>query len=546
MTDAEYDIVIVGSGGGGLSGALAAAEAGARVVVVDSSERVGGTFAYSAGLVWVPDNHLMAEAGFQDSAAEALAHIRELSGGRHDDAVLQSFVQHAPEVVRWLAEDIEVPFELVGSYPDYYSDRTGGKEGGRHLSSRTFAPRDLLPPEWQSRLATSPHFAGLPASWLEIQEWGGLASMATWDWHEMARRLTADHRSMGSAIMGYLLAACLKRTVEIRLGCRAERLVTVDGRVTGVEVTDADGRVSTLRAAKGVLLATGGFDANDDMKRQLDPYADTHGIGSPTVDGSGLVMALEIGARFHAMDGQLTTPTFAIPGEEADGRQLYRSAVREPAFPGGIVVNTAGRRFCDESFYRSLCHEMAAFDVRSQSYPNAVAHLVFDQRWKDDYALGPVSPGETPPWIVSADTPQELASLIGADGAALAATLDTYNRDAVRGEDPEFGRGSTKYGRNSGDRTVIPNPCVRALEGRLYAVRLHLGSSGTNSGLAFDPVGRVRHVRGHLIPGLYVAGNAGANLVEGYWYNSGSSNAKALTFGYLAVRDMLDPAAPDA
>jgi hypothetical protein len=160
--------------------------------------------------------------------------------------------------------------------------------------------------------------------------------------------------------------------------------------------------------------------------------------------------------------------------------------------------------------------------------------------------LGPVSPGETPPWIVSADTPQELASLIGADGAALAATLDTYNRDAVRGEDPEFGRGSTKYGRNSGDRTVIPNPCVRALEGRLYAVRLHLGSSGTNSGLAFDPVGRVRHVRGHLIPGLYVAGNAGANLVEGYWYNSGSSNAKALTFGYLAVRDMLDPAAPDA
>jgi succinate dehydrogenase/fumarate reductase flavoprotein subunit len=539
MSNETYDIVIVGSGGGGLTAALAAAERGARVVVVEAGERVGGTFAYSAGLVWVPNNHFMAPAGYQDSEEEALAHIRLLGGGRHDEDVLRTFIRRAPGVIRWLVEDLHIPIELVGGYPDYYSDREGGKEGGRHLSCRTFSPRDELPAEWQARLANSPHFAGLPASWLEIQEWGGLASMASWDWNEMARRLVADHRSMGSAIMGYLLAACVKRGVEIRLVTKATELVTSAGAVTGVRVASGDGTEATLSASRGVLLATGGYDSNDAMKRRYDQFTNTHGIGSPHVDGSGLVMALEIGAAFQVFDGQLTTPTFQIPGEEADGRPLYRSAVREPAYPGGIVVNAAGHRFCDESFYRSLCHEMARYDVRAQNYPNETAYFVFDQEWKDRYALGPVSPGEVPSWLVNADSAAGLAEKIGVDPAALERTIARYNADAVNGEDPEFGRGSTKYGRNTGDRAVTPNPCVRALSGWLYAIRLHLGSSGTNSGVVFDEAGQVVHVRGHRIPGLFVAGNVGANLIEGLWYNSGVSNAKALTFGYLAVERLL-------
>jgi succinate dehydrogenase/fumarate reductase flavoprotein subunit len=539
MAEDDFDVVIVGAGGGGMAGALAAAERGAKVLVIDSAQSAGGTFAYSAGLVWVPNSHLMAAAGYEDSAEEAAAHIRELSGGRHDEELLQTFVQRAPEVIKWLTEQMEIPFELVATYPDYYSDRTGGKAAGRHLSTPVFAPQDGLPPEWQSKLTASPHFAGLPASWLEIQSWGGLASMPSWDWNEMARRLVADYRGMGSAIAGYLLAACLKRGIQFRLGCRADSLVVEGGRVVGVRLSEGG---EVLRARRGVLLATGGFDSNDAFKRRFDPYANTHGIGAPTVDGSGLVMALEIGAAFQALDGQLTTPTFAIPGEEANGTQLYRSAVREPAFPGGIVVNASGERFCDESFYRSLCHEMAAFDVRSQSYPNETAYLVFDQQWKDSYSMGPINPGEVPPWMARGATPAELAAALGVDAARLTETITSYNEHAVRGEDPEFGRGSTAYGRNSGDRSVSPNPCVRALDGALYGVQLHLGSSGTNSGLVFDASARVHHLRGQVIEGLYVTGNAGANLVEGLWYNSGSSNAKALTFGYVAAEHMMSQA----
>jgi hypothetical protein len=182
---------------------------------------------------------------------------------------------------------------------------------------------------------------------------------------------------------------------------------------------------------------------------------------------------------------------------------------------------------------------MAAFDVRTQSYPNEIAYLVFDQLWKDSYALGPIGPGDVPRWMSRGNDASELARVIDVDPAALTATICNYNSDAVRGDDPQFGRGSTAYGRNNGDRTVSPNPCVRPLDGQLYAVQLHLGSSGTNSGLVFDAAGRVQHLRGHPIDGLYVAGNAGANLMEGLWYNSGSSNSKALTFGCLAVRHML-------
>lgn len=535
----QYDVVIVGAGGGGMSGALAAASKGADVVVVDAADKVGGTFAYSAGLVWVANNHFMADAGFEDSAAEAIEHISSLSGGRHDDALLSTFVHRSPEVIRWLTEEMDVPFELLGTYPDYYSDHVGGRAGGRHLSTAMFAPQDSLPAEWQDRLTASPHFAGVPASWKEIQEWGGLASMPSWDWNEMARRMVADCRGMGSATAGFLLAACLKRGVEFRLQSSAQRFIVEDGRVVGVVVAAADGTATELRATRGVLLATGGFDSNDEMKAAIDPYARTHGIGSPNVDGSGLVMALEIGAAFNALGGQLTTPTFAIPGEEADGRQLYRSAVREPAFPGGIVVDRSGKRFCDESFYRSLCHEMESFDVRSQSYPHEDAWLVFDQQWKDSYSLGPINPGEVPPWMSRGATPAELALDLGVAGDALNRTISDYNTHALKGEDPEFGRGSTAYGRNSGDRTMTPNPCVRPLEGQLYAVKLHLGSSGSNSGLVFDDHGRVQHVRGGAINGLYVTGNAAANLVEGLWYNSGLSNAKALTFGYVAVEHML-------
>lgn len=534
----RFDVVIVGSGGAGLTAALVAHAEGAHAVVVEKASRVGGTFAYSTGLTWVPNNSLMRAAGIGDSEEEALAHIRELSGGRHDEAVLISFVRRSPKAIDWLRNHAGIPFEVVPNYPDYYAERTGGKMSGRHLTSPVFPAKELLPDEWRGRLISSPYYGALPVSWTEIQNWGGFGSIGRWDWNELARRVVDDQRGFGSATIGFLLAAVLERGIPIRLGSDVLRLKVDGGRVTGLVMREGGSEV-TLEATVGVVLATGGYDGNDTLKRMWDPHPATIRLGAPGVDGSGVVMALEIGAAFEVLDGQLLIPTYRVPGEEANGEPLYRLCVREVAFPGSIIVNALGRRFCDESFYRDVCHRMAQWDTVAQSYPNETALFIFDQQWKDSYPLGPVGPGEIPPWLTRASSPAELAELLGLDPDRFTDTLERFNEHARQGADPDFNRGATLYARNNGDPAVSPNPCIRPLEGRLYAMPIRLGTSGTNGGIVTDPDGRVMHVRDRPIDGLYAAGNVAANLVEGLWYNSGTSNARGITFAYAAVRHML-------
>ena len=544
MKDEQFDVVVIGSGGAGLTGALASRTLGARTLLLEQADTVGGTYSYSSGLAWVPNNTQMRTLGCTDSEEEALAHVRELSGGRHNEEVLQSFVRNASRVIDWL-ERMQVPFEVVPGYPDYYAERRGGMREGRYVGSPVFYPEGHLDEYWREHSSSSPHYTGLVVSWPEIQQWGGLTAMASWDWAELASRVVKDGRAFGAATTGYLLAACLNAGVDVRCRWSASELVTADKRVTGVVARslNGDGQEVRIGANWGVLLATGGYDADKGMQARWDPHPPATSIGVQSVDGSGVVMALELGAAFQVLDGQLLTPCYHIPGEEADRVPLYRIAVREPSFPGSIIVNGSGRRFCDESFYRAICHGMAEWDVVHQEYPNRIAYMVFDEEWKRRYPLGSIGPGEVPPWLVHASTPALLAEKIGVDGHEFQATIERYNQFAKAGEDPEFHRGGTEYGRNSGDASVTPTPCVRALEGELYAIEILLATVGTNNGLVYDANGQVLHVRGRPIPGLYAAGNAGANLAEGLWYNSGCSNARGMTFGYLAAQHMAELAA---
>jgi 3-oxosteroid 1-dehydrogenase len=512
---AAYDFVIVGSGGGGLSAALFARSLGATAVVVEKGARVGGTYAYSTGLVWVPANRQMLAAGLEDSAEEAGAHIRNLSGGRHDETVLQAFTRNAARAVAHLEDRCGVPFELPEAFPDYYSDAEGGKTAGRHLASPVFAAKEELGDSWAEKLANSPYYAMVPASWSEIQAWGGFGSLATWDWTKLGERIRADYRAFGSATMGYMLAAALRTGVEVETCTEAVSLSVSDGRVTGVRVRGPHGEAA--------------------LKQRWDPHPMTVRLGAPTVDGSGLTMALERGAAMAMFEGQLLVPAYNIPGEEAGGEPLYRLFLREMQFPGGIVVNRAGNRFSDETFYRDMVREMAHLDPITQTYPNYDGFFVFDGEWKQKYPLGPVMAGEVPEWLAAGGELGELARQIGVDPEGLVATVERFNSSAARGEDPEFHRGSTPHGRNGGDPEVTPNPCVRPLRPPFYALPVYLGTAGTSSGLVITPNAQVMHVRGEPLEGLYAAGNVAANLAEGLFYNGGISNAKAITFAYLAV-----------
>jgi len=535
-----FDVVVVGTGAGGLTAALAAHEAGARTAIVEASSFVGGTHAYATGLVWVPANDHALAAGIADSPEEAIAHVRELSGDRHDEEVLGAFAHRSAEAIRWLEQQAEVPFELVPRYPDYYAERIGGKAEGRYLASPLFRCPELLPAEWQPRLVRSPYYSELAVSWREIQAWGGFGSIATWDKELLAQRAQEGYVGFGMATAGYLLAAVLKRQIPILIETKAIELVQSKGRITGLRVRNSDG-ARVVAARLGVVLATGGYDRSAKLQKRLDPHPVARPLGAPEVDGSALEAALELGAAFAVMDGQLLLPTYQIPRQ--DGTVGDRTLIRESAFPGCLIVNNSGKRFCDESFYRGVAHAMAQFDVITQSYPNRSAYLVFDQEWKDRYPLGPIRAGEIPDWLPRTDDPRALADSIHIDAENFCRALDEYNLAAKAGQDPSFGRGSLAYGRNNGDPAVSPNPCLRPLSGRLFAVRLELGTAGTDSGLMVDSKARVLHVRGDPIRGLYAVGNIAANLVEGLWYNSGTANARGLTFGYLAALDLVAEAA---
>lgn len=533
MWDEEHDLVVVGGGGAGMTAALRARSLGMRVAVVESQATLGGTYAYSSGLVWAPANRFMRAAGLSDSITEALDHIRLLSGGRHDDEFARTCLENVDRVLGFLDQQ-GIPFEWLPTYPDYYAERPGGKHGGRYLAPPVFRASEHLTPEQAAVVSDSPYYGGLPVSWSEIQQWGGFGSIGRWPFAELAERMQRGERGFGAATAGFMAAALFRSGASVRPGTRVTGLVLEGGRVQGVTCQSGDA-VRRLRGRCGIILACGGYDWNARLKQALDRLPETVPMGSPGVDGGPILMALELGAAYEAL-GQLLVPCYHIPGELQDnGRELWRPLAREAGFPGCILVNSAGQRFADEAFYRDVGHAMAHFSVATQSYPNLAAWLVMDRQWKDSYPLGSVMPGEVPGWMVRAPDADSLAQALGIAAGGLATAIERFNGFAAEGVDRDFNRGGYAFSRNNGDPQIGPNPSLRALRPPLYAVPVRLGTTGTNSGLRVTPHGEVVALSDQVIPNLYAVGNAGASLLEGLWLNSGTSNTRGITVGCLAV-----------
>jgi 3-oxosteroid 1-dehydrogenase len=524
----EFDLIVVGGGGGGLAAAIAARAAGASVCVLESSARIGGTYAYSTGLVWMPNNSSARAAGISDSAENAEAHIVPLSGGRTDIDVLRAYLNRGPEALDFLMSE-GVPFEWVPRYPDYYSEMPEGRAEGRYLASPNFDPA-VLPEEWRSLLLESPYYTHIPVSWQEIQEWGGYASAGGWDQQLLTQRREKKIRGFGGATAGFLLAAALRRDVTIRLSSEVTGLLqSDDDRVVGVLVGD-----EKLLARRGVILASGGYEQDAARQRAYDTHYPAVPLTYAGVTGGPMMLAMGIGAQFVNLGGQLLAPVY-----RGNGGAL-NFAAREISLPGGFVVNRLGQRFSNDAFYWSLALGMGRFDPVNCAFSNMPAFLIFDQQWKDTYRLGAIPPGATASWLHKADTAKALGKRLGlADENDLGKTIAAFNGPAARGEDPAWHRGDKAYARNNGDGNVKPNPCVRPLSPPYYGVELELGTMGTLSGLKVDASGCVISVNGRPITGLYACGNAMANLVEGLWYTSGVSNGRGLVFGVLAARHAL-------
>lgn len=537
--DIEADLVSVGSGGGGLAAAIAAHDHGASAMVLERTDQVGGVMAYSLGEVWVPGNHCAAALGIEDSAESGFHYVKSLGMGYANDAAVLNQAVHAPVMLRYFEDAIGLRMMVIRSCPDYYYGYSNhALPEGRLLEVEPFPAQTLG--AWQERTRVSPHVLyGLTHE--DIARNGGSANILRWDFTIMGERLEKDERCLGSGLACYFVKGAIDRGIPMHTGLNVKELIGDGERVIGLYAT-RNGEDVFVRANRGVVIAVSSYERSPTFNRTLGQQLDAQSIIMPEVDGAHLRLAGMFGARVARVP-DVTMLGFRVPGEELqDGVPLWRNAMAFAGLPHTIVVNRAGQRFANEAFYRSLFFAVDIIDGMTQTHPNFPCWLVLDSQARAKYPLASIMPGQDLPEEVGikAASLAELADGTGIDAEGLAATIAAFNGYCERNDDPEFGRGSVPWGAYvSGDRFHKPNPNLGPLiKPPFYAVPLsRLASSGiAAAGVVVDEHCRAIDWEGKPIEGLYLAGNSVARLDNGALMQSGISNARGLTHGYLAGR----------
>jgi 3-oxosteroid 1-dehydrogenase len=535
--DLEADLVCVGSGGGGLAAAITAHDNGATAVVLEQADQVGGVTAYSMGEVWVPGNHLARELGIDDTEESGFRYVRALSMDHGDDGAMLNQAVHAPVALRFFEDRIGLRMRVIRDCPDYYYPLSNDSVAeGRLLEALPFSGASLG--EWQWRTRVSPQVPyGMTHE--DIFHGGGVANMSKWDFGVMAARLEKDERCLGPGFVAYFVKGVLDRGIAMHTGTRVESLLADKGRVVGVRAVQ-EGRELHVRARRGVVLAVSSYERNPAFAKTLGQQLDLGSMVMPGIDGSAFRLAGPLGARI-AQVPDVTGLGFHIPGEEQEGEDpLWRGAIPFLGLPHTITVNRAGRRFADESFYRAIYYATTAIDGATQTYPNFPCWLVSDSQARAKYPFGSIMPGDELPQEVgvTAGSLRELAAMTGIDPEGLEATVARFNVHAANGTDPEFQRGRYPWSNlMTGDPLHKPNPNLGPLsEPPFYAIQLkRLGGGGiASTGLLADHHCRVLGWDDRPIEGLYAAGNSTARTDNGAMMQSGITNARGMTQGYLA------------
>jgi 3-oxosteroid 1-dehydrogenase len=535
--DIEVDFVSIGSGIGGLAGAITAHDHRLSAIVLEKSGLVGGVTAYSFGELWVAANHLQAARGIEDSLESGLRYVEWLSMGFGDPQLMRNYLVHAPIVLKYFEENAGLRWAVIPDFSDYYwPQHEDSLREGRFLEVLPFPAASLG--EWQALTRTTPH-APYGLTHDDIFGQGGAANIANWDFSIMGDRLEKDERCLGPGLAASFVKAALDRDIPLYIDTAVVGLITERGRVVGVRGNQA-GRDVFIRASRGVLVAAGAYDGNPALDMLLDHRKGLVSAVPSSVTGDSIKMAGAVGAKI----GQVPTPDFLgyhIPGEEQDGQPLWRASMLECGFPHTVVVNRAGRRFGDESFYRSIGHSTPTIRGGDQTQPNFPCWLILDSQYQQKYPLGSLLPGQEYPegLATKADTIRELAQEIGADPAALVDEIEKFNGYATEGVDRDFQRGEKAWSQYlCGDRAHKPNPNLGTIaHGPFYAIpQQRLGTGMVSAGIVGDIHGRVVGYDDEPIEGLYVAGNAMVRLDNGAGYQSGMMNGRGMVFGYLAGR----------
>jgi 3-oxosteroid 1-dehydrogenase len=540
QTSAEnrYDVVVVGTGGAAFAAAMGAADEGLSVLMLESTDKWGGSTAMSGGGMWLPNNPVAQRAGVGDSREDALTYMEATIGDDYratSRARKEAFVDGIADFVT-TAEKYGVRFARAADYPDYYPELPGGKIG-RALEVEPFDSKKIGD-WWKTTRAMMPLPLKTDDVWLLSRAWSTPAGFV--------RGAEFVFRTLGGAVTGKRLVgtgaafACAfldvvvqKQRTPLWLSSPVDGLVVTDGRVTGV-TTVRDGQPVTVHATRGVVLAAGGFDHNTTLRQKYQGI-DGSPAGNPGNLGGPLQLAQDIGAAVELMDDAWWGASVApLPGASAG------FIVGERSMPYSIMVDAEGDRFANESeSYVDLGHHMLEHDKDGTYW--LVADARHARRYLRSYAMDPrankaMAAAGT---MVKAATVAELARGIGVEADRLQATLDRFNGFARAGVDTDFGRGNSAYDRYYGDPTVHPNACLGPLEkGPFTAFKVVVGDLGTKGGVLTDVDGRALREDGSVIEGLYSAGNNSASVMGRTYPGPGATIGPAAVFGLRAARHM--------
>jgi len=559
--DASFDVVVIGAGGAGMAAALYAAIDGAKVLLIERTEFVGGTTAWSGGTTWVPGTRHGAQVNPADTFEEATRYLDNAVGERSPAALRQAFLANGASAVDKIEANSDVRYRAYPRHPDYLSDLGGSTVCGRALEPLPFDGR-LLGNLFKLIRPPIPEFTVLGGMMVDRTDINHLLALGkSFASFKHAAGLLGRHASdrlshprgtrlvMGNALVGRLLySLSLRGNVTLAMNTTVEKITRGSGGAIESVGLASDGQRRTLRVRGGVILASGGFNRHPQLRQEMLPGADAAWCpGAPGHTGQAHALARQFGGHYGS--GGLSHAFWAPVSrrQRPDGSQaVFPHFMMDRAKPGMLTVNRAGERFVNESTSYHLFG--LKMQENNQTTPAIPAYLVCDAEALRRYGLGMVRPGGkglapflADGYLTQGATLEELAQKLGIDAAGLQASVEKLNRYAATGVDPDFQRGATAYSQNMGDATRGgKNPNIGPLrQAPYYAVRLYPGDIGAATGFATTPDACVLGEDGQPVDGLYAVGNDMHSIMGGTYPGPGITLGPGLVFGYLAARHAL-------
>jgi succinate dehydrogenase/fumarate reductase flavoprotein subunit len=511
-------VVVLGSGAAGVSATLAAAKEGASVTLLERAPLLGGTTAWGGGGIWIPANPYAAAEGSPDTVEDALRYLHSVGLGDRDRDLAERYVRQGVRVLADVETHTPLRWDTIRGFPDYHAELPGGRtQGGRSLEIASVT----VGAQMVARMRPNPYGA-LAANRREIE--------AGFDADEVTRRAREGIVAKGVGVSAAMIQAAEGLGARVVTGQRASRLLTRDDAVVGVE---ADGQTFDGE----VVIATGGFERDPALVRAFLRGPMTAPGSPPTNQGDGLRLGMTAGAALGNMSEAWWAPAFAVPGEQVDGEPFYRLMFGDRAQPGGIIVDSRGRRYANEAAnYNDFGRSMHGFDPADYRFLRVPSWFVFDAARRARYETGPLDRrNPDPAWLPRGATLEQLATRIDVPPSALRETVERYNSHAARGVDVDFGRGASAWDAYSTDFASPADQLRPLTEAPFYAIQVQVGCLGTKGGLKIDGHGRVQRAdRSGVIAGLYAAGNAAANPFGMAYPSGGATVGPAIVFGWLA------------